>query len=153
MSRALLSGTSLLTDTITRREASNTHRFHREMPLCIGCGVAGKHTGILRRLARSLDGRFFPVDARKLDVLCTRIARVTFVIYAAAAVEITSTMQLQQPSYMRLLALAAAAAVRHTTALSAPNLRPRTVQLDTNWHTTIYERDDIATKVAMSSRS
>ena len=101
----------------------------------------------MRRLARSLDGRFLPVDARKLDALCTPIARVNFVIYAAAAVEITSTMQLQQPSYMHLIALVAAAALRRANALSAPNLRPRTVQLGTNWHTTIYERDDIATKV------
>ena len=101
----------------------------------------------MRRLARSLDGRFLPVDARKLVALCTRIASVTFVIYAAAAVEITSTMQLQQPSYMHLLALVAAAALRGTNALSAPNLRPRTVQLDTDWHATIYERDDISTKV------
>ena len=48
---------------------------------------------------------------------------------------------------LHLLALVAAAALRHTTALSAPNLRPRTVQLDTDWHATIYERDDIAASV------
>ena len=101
----------------------------------------------MRRLARSLDGRFLPVDARKLDALCTRIARVTFVIYAAAAVEITSTMQLQQPSCMRLIALVAAAALRHTTALSPQHLRPRTVQLDDAWSVTVYEAKDIAASV------
>ena len=99
----------------------------------------------MRRLARSLDGRYLPVEARKLDALCTRIARVNFVIYAAAAVDITSTMQLQQPSYM--LALVAAAALRGTNALSPQHLRPRTVQLDDAWSVTVYERDDIATKV------
>ena len=101
----------------------------------------------MRRLARSLDGRFLPVDARKLDALCTPIARVNFVIYAAAAVEITSTMQLQQPSYMHLIALVAAAALRHTTALSPQNLRPRTVRLDDAWSVTVYEEKNIAASV------
>jgi predicted nicotinamide N-methyase len=48
---------------------------------------------------------------------------------------------------MRLQTLIVAAAASHTNALSAPNLRPRTVQLDTDWHATIFERDDIAASV------
>ena len=48
---------------------------------------------------------------------------------------------------MRLKTLVAAVVCGTTTALSAPNLRPRTVQLDTDWHATIYERDDIAASV------
>ena len=56
-------------------------------------------------------------------------------------------MQLQQPSHMHLIALVAAAAVRHTTALSAPNIRPRTVQLDDAWAVTVYEAKDIAANV------
>ena len=52
-------------------------------------------------------------------------------------------MQLQQPSYMRLIALVAAAALRHTTTLSPQHLRPRTVQLDDAWSVTVYEAKDI----------
>ena len=93
----------------------------------------------MRRLARGIDGRFLPVDARNIDAPRMRIAPVIFVIHAAAAASISTTMH--------LLALVAAATVRRTNALSAPNLRPRTVQLDTDWHATIYERDDIAASV------
>ena len=60
----------------------------------------------------------YPSDLRKHRRSCSRHRCRDFVIAAAAAASIST---------MHLLALVAAAALRHTNALSAPNLRPRTV--------------------------
>jgi predicted nicotinamide N-methyase len=122
--------------------------LHRQLTPCrIENPICRLQAALLRRLARGIDGRFLPVDARNIDAPRMRIAPVIFVIHAAAAASISTTMH--------LLALVAAATVRRTNALSAPNLRPRTVQhlrprtvrLDDAWSVTVYERDDIAANV------
>ena len=40
--------------------------FTGNCPFALGAGLQAEQAGILRRLARSINGRYLPVDARKV---------------------------------------------------------------------------------------